>query len=221
MKIISSKIITGKVANLCIQANTILRKDILFLLEKSFKIEKNKRAKDILSNVIENAEIAKNESLPICQDTGLPIVFIELGSQIKIEGDLNRAINRGVELGYRKGNFRKSIIIDPLCRTKPVYSPAIIHTDIIEGDKIKIAVLPKGFGAENKNQLKMFRPTATLSEIENFILKTIKNDKSTKYRSDGFRWFNDGFRRRHRNCTNAYCWVAYSGKYQLSCFKKC
>lgn len=174
MKIISAEKIKDIVSDLCIEANLILRKDILTALKQAYRRETNRRAKEILNAVIRNAAIAKKERLAICQDTGLPCVFIELGEDLKIEGDFKKAINKGVESGYKRAYLRNSIVQDPLSRAKPGYCPAIIHTDIVKGDKLKITVLPKGFGCENKTQLKMFKPTATLAEIKKFILDAVK-----------------------------------------------
>jgi fumarate hydratase subunit alpha len=175
MKIIQTNKITGVVAKLCIQANQILRKDVFLSLKVAYKKETNKRAGDILEAIIKNADIAKKEKLAICQDTGLPCVFVELGQDVKINGDLKSAINKGVELGYKKGFLRDSIIKDPLLRGKPRYQPAVIHIDIVKGNKLKITVLPKGFGCENKTQLKMLKPTAGIEEIKNFIIEVVKS----------------------------------------------
>jgi fumarate hydratase subunit alpha len=118
--------------------------------------------------------MARREKLAICQDTGFPCVFVELGQDVKICGDLKKAINQGVALGYREGFLRNSIVTDALARKKPGYQPALIHIDTVKGDGLKLTVLPKGFGCENKTQLKMFKPTASLNEIKKFILEAIK-----------------------------------------------
>ena len=175
MKIIPTNKITRAIADLCIQANQILRKDVFLALKVAYKKETNKRAKDILEAIIKNADIAKKEGLAICQDTGLPCVFVELGQDVKINGDLKSAINKGVELGYKKGSLRNSIVKNPLLRGKPGYQPAAIHFDIVKGNKLKVTVLPKGFGCENKSQLKMFLPTAKLDEIKKFIVDAVKS----------------------------------------------
>jgi fumarate hydratase subunit alpha len=152
-----------------------LRLDILLKLKDARGKEKNKYAKDLLEAIIKNAQIAKAQKLAICQDTGMPVVFVDLGQDVTISGDLKQAINRGVELGYKKGFLRSSIIKNPLLRGKPGYQPAIIHIDIAKGNKLKLTVLPKGFGCENKAQLKMFKPTAELSEIKNFIIAVVRD----------------------------------------------
>jgi fumarate hydratase subunit alpha len=118
--------------------------------------------------------IARVERLAICQDTGLPLVFIEIGQNIRITGDLKKAVNRGVDIGYKKACLRQSVIKDPLARGSSSHSPALIHIDVVPGNRFKITVLPKGFGCENKSQLKMFHPTTSLEEIKKFIIDAVK-----------------------------------------------
>lgn len=175
MRIIAAKKMQDAVADLCIQANLYLRRDVLSELKRAYKREKNKRAKDILRAIIENARIAKNEKLAICQDTGMPVVFLEIGQEVGIKGDLKAAVDKGIMEGYRKASLRNSIIKNPLSRKTPGYSPAVIHTEIAKGNKVKIAVLPKGFGCENKSQLKMFKPTARIEEIKKFIIDSVRS----------------------------------------------
>jgi fumarate hydratase subunit alpha len=175
MKVISANKIKDIVSELCIRANLVLRKDVLSGLKAAYSRETKRRAKDILRAIINNAYIARKEKLAICQDTGLPVVFLEIGQEVKITGDLRRAINKGVEEGYRRGYLRNSIISNPLFRGRPGYSPAVIHTEIVRGNRLKITVLPKGFGCENKTQLKMFNPTAKISEIEKFIVDLVES----------------------------------------------
>jgi len=174
MRTITAVQIRNVVSDLCIRANLILRPDVLQALKYAYAKETNVKAKDVLNAIIKNASIAKKEKLAICQDTGLPTVFLEIGQDVKIAGDLKSAINKAVEAGYKKAYLRNSIIQDPLLRGKSGYAPVIIHTDIVKGNKIKISVLPKGFGCENKTQLKMFKPTAELSDIKRFIIETVK-----------------------------------------------
>ncbi len=174
MKTIYAQTITETVRNLCLAANLRLRQDVLLSLKQAYAKETNKKAANILKAILENARIAQKEKLAICQDTGLPCVFIELGHDVRIEGNLNLAIKKGIKSGYKKGYLRNSIISNPLKREKPSYSPGIIHTDIVRGDKIKITVLPKGFGCENKTRLKMFNPTVKIEEIKKFILESVK-----------------------------------------------
>jgi len=175
MRVITSTKIKNTVSDLCIKANLSLRKDVLAKLGRALLLETNKRAKQILKAVYDNALIARKENLAICQDTGMACVFVELGQDVLVSGDLKQAINKGVESGYKKGYLRNSIIKDPLLRGKPGYQPAIIHIDIVKGNKLKITVLPKGFGSENKTQLKMFNPTANIKDIKKFIIGAIKS----------------------------------------------
>lgn len=175
MRILDAKKISETVANLCLKANCSLRKDVLSKIKSAYKNETDKKAKLALAAIIKNAEVARREKLAICQDTGLPIVFVEIGQDVKIKGDLKKAINRGVVKGYKKGNFRESIVCSPLIRNGSSYSGAVIHTDIVKGKRIKITVMPKGFGCENKSILKMFLPTAGIDEIKEFIVEVVKS----------------------------------------------
>ncbi|MEW6170730.1 MAG: fumarate hydratase [Candidatus Omnitrophota bacterium] len=176
MKIISSKKIIDTISELCVEANTLLKKDILNILKDAYKKEKNLRSKNILKAIIDNANFAKKEKLAICQDTGMPVVFLQIGQDIKIDGDLKKAINKGIELGYKKGSLRNSIINDPILRKPPSkYTPCVIHFDVVKGNNLKITVLPKGFGCENKTQMEMFNPTTDIREIKKFIIDVIKN----------------------------------------------
>jgi fumarate hydratase subunit alpha len=175
MRMISAEKIKRIVSDLCIEANLSLRKDVLSALKSAHLKETNKRAKEILQAIIKNALIARREKLAICQDTGLPCVFVELGQDVRIAGDLKSAINKGVESGYKKGFLRNSIIKDPLARSKAGFQPAVIHIDLVKGSRVKLTVLPKGFGCENKTQLKMFNPTASLDEIKKFIVEAVKS----------------------------------------------
>jgi len=167
--------ITKAVAELSRRANFFLRQDVLAALRKAYAVEKNKRAKKILKAILDNAAYAKKENLAICQDTGLALVFAEVGQEAMISGDFIAAINKGVEDGYRRYCLRNSIVKDPLSRGKSGFSPCIIHADIVRGNRIKLTLLPKGFGCENKSQLKMFKPTASMQEIKEFIIGAVKN----------------------------------------------
>ena len=175
MRKISAIKIKEAITELAGRANFFLRKDVLIALRKAYVLEKNKRAKRILKAVLDNAVIAEKEKLAICQDTGMGIVFAQVGQKVIIAGDLKAAINKGLADGYKKYSLRNSIVRDPLSRGKPGFSPCVIHTDIVKGDKIKLALLPKGFGCENKSQLKMFKPTAGIEEIKKFILEAVKS----------------------------------------------
>jgi fumarate hydratase subunit alpha len=167
--------ITQAIVELVKRANFSLRKDVLFALRKAYGFEKNRRAKTILKAILDNAAYAQKENLAICQDTGMPVVFVQLGQDLKISGNLKAAINSGIESGYKKYSLRNSICKDPLLRGKSGFSPCIIHMDIVSGNKITLTLLPKGFGCENKSQLKMFKPTSSLEEIKSFIIDAVKS----------------------------------------------
>jgi fumarate hydratase subunit alpha len=167
--------ITQAVMELVRRANFSLRSDVLLVLRQAYGKEKNRRAKTILKAILDNADYARKESLAICQDTGMPVVFVQIGQDLRISGNLKTAINQGIKAGYKKYSLRNSIVLDPLFRGKPEFSPCILHIDMVAGDKIKLILLPKGFGCENKSQLKMFKPTCSRKEIEEFIVNAVKS----------------------------------------------
>jgi len=175
MRKIEARKITQAVTELVRQASFFLRSDVLSALRKSYAAEKNRRAKTMLRAILDNAAYARKQKLAICQDTGLPVVFIQLGQDVAVSGDLKAAINKGIEQGYKKYYLRDSIVRDPLNRERPGFSSCVMHTDIVKGNKIKLTLLPKGFGCENKSQLKMFKPTAGIEEIKDFIIKVVKD----------------------------------------------
>ena len=175
MRVISAGRIQEVVSGLCLRANHVLRPDVLAGLKSACAAEKNERARNILGAVIKNASLAKSKKLAICQDTGFPAVFLEVGQDVRIKGGLKNAVIKGVEAGYKKGDLRKSVIRDPLARGSSSYRAAIIHTEIVQGSRLKITVMPKGFGCENKSQLKMFLPTAGSGEIKKFIVDAVRS----------------------------------------------
>lgn len=164
------------VRRLCIDANYYLSDDIKQKLEEAYKEEDWSIAKDILEKILENAGIAKNQNMPMCQDTGMTCVFVDLGQDVHVVGGmLEDAINEGVRQGYADGYLRKSVVKDPLDRVNTGdNTPAVVHYDIVPGDKIKITVSPKGFGSENMSKLKMLRPADGVEGVKNFILQTVK-----------------------------------------------
>ncbi|MBU0549700.1 MAG: fumarate hydratase, partial [Candidatus Omnitrophica bacterium] len=174
MKKINSAVIRKTIAYLCIEANIQLRRDVISALKEAYKKESKRAAKDALMAIIKNADIAGKKDLAICQDTGMPYIFAEIGYKLRIIGNLKQAINQGVKAGYKKGFLRSSIIKNPLSRIKPGYVPAIIHLDFIKGSNLKLTVLAKGFGCENKSQIKMFNPTDKIEEIKKFIVQAVK-----------------------------------------------
>lgn len=176
MRELSVKKISETIKNLCIEANINLPDDVLEALNKALKNEVSPLGREILRQIIKNAAIAKEKKIPLCQDTGLAVVFIELGQDVRLtDGLLEEAVNEGVSLGYHKGFLRKSVVADPLLRENTGdNTPAIIHTEIVPGEKIKIQLICKGGGAENRSAIRLFKPTATKEEIEQFVLATIE-----------------------------------------------
>ncbi|MDD3088281.1 MAG: fumarate hydratase [Candidatus Omnitrophica bacterium] len=174
MRVIDSEKIKRTVAQLCFRSNCFLRPDVLAKIKLAYKNEKDKKPRQALGQIIENAKIARCEKMALCQDTGLPIVFIEAGQSVVIKGDLKRAVLQGVVKGYKEDCFRESIVSDPLVRGRSSYAGAVIHTDIVRGDKVKITVMPKGFGCENKSFLRMFLPTTKVQEIKEFVVDSVK-----------------------------------------------
>ncbi|WP_432663885.1 fumarate hydratase [Wukongibacter baidiensis] len=168
--------ITEMVKKLCIDANYYLPEDVKKRLIKSKEEEQFPVAKNIIDILIENSDIADEENRPMCQDTGMVVVFVEIGQDIHVVGGgLEDAINEGVRQGYRDGSLRKSVVSDPLERVNTKdNTPAIIHYQIVKDDTLKITVAPKGFGSENMSQLKMLKPADGLQGVKDFVLKVVK-----------------------------------------------
>ena len=175
MREIRATEITQLVEKLCIEACYVLSDDIYCGLEKRSAVEKSPLGKQIIDTIVQNADIARNERCPICQDTGMTVVFVEMGQDVHVtEGFIEDAINQGVRQGYTKGYLRKSVVKDPIDRVNTNdNTPAIIHYEIVEGDCFRIVVSPKGFGSENKSGLKMLTPSAGIPGIKKFIIDTV------------------------------------------------
>lgn len=175
MKVINEQLIIDTVARLCMEANYNLSDDIQnAIINACEKEEKNSNAKEILSKLIENAHVAKDEEMAICQDTGMAIVFVEIGQNVYVEGGLTNAINKGVAKGYSDGFLRKSIVRHPLDRINTGdNTPAVIHYNIVEGDTLKITVAPKGFGSENMSGIKMLKPSDGYEGVINYVVDTV------------------------------------------------
>lgn len=176
MRIINSSTITDVVKNMCIQANCHISQDIKNGLVEALKTEKSDISKGVLENLLKNAELAHKKEVPICQDTGMAVFFVEIGNEVFIEGDtLTDAINKGVSIGYTDGFLRKSVVRDPLDRINTQdNTPAVIYYDFVKGDKIKITFAPKGFGSENKGGLKMLNPSDGVDGIIDFVTETVR-----------------------------------------------
>ena len=176
MREIHSDLIRDTVEKLCIEANYRLPKDVRCAIEKCRDCEDCQAARGILDDIIKNYEIADREDMPICQDTGMACVFLEIGQDVHIVGDaLYDAVNEGVRRGYDKGYLRKSVVADPVRRGNTGdNTPAMIYTEIVSGESIKITVGPKGFGSENMSAIRMFKPSAGIEGIKDFIIETVE-----------------------------------------------
>lgn len=176
MREICTEQITKTIERLCVEVNEHLPLDVRTAIQKFRKEEDWEIAGGILDKIIENFEIADREGVPICQDTGMACVFLEIGQDVHIVGgDLSEAIHEGVRRGYEKGYLRKSVVKDPIRRenTKD-NTPAMIYTEIVPGEQIRITVAPKGFGSENMSAVRMLKPSAGLEGVKQFILETVE-----------------------------------------------
>ena len=176
MREISAQKITETVKKLCIEANCFLPSDMKCRIEDSCKNESWPQAKEILEHIIENYQIAEEGTRPICQDTGLACVFVTVGQDVHVTGNLTEAVNEGVRQGYTEGYLRKSVVRDPIDRVNTGdNTPAMIYYDIVPGDKLEITVAPKGAGSENMSQIKMLKPSDGLQGVKDFILKVVED----------------------------------------------
>ena len=178
MRIIEAQIVCDEVAKLCISACKESVRDLQKALDKAYESESSELGRHILCELIKNSQIAREKQIPICQDTGLCVVFVEIGQDVHIQGGLlSEAINSGVAKGYLEGYLRKSIVSDPLFERKNTQdnTPAVIHYEIVEGDSLKITVAPKGFGSENKSMLSMLTPAQGVKGVKDFFMQALKN----------------------------------------------
>ncbi|MDR7867566.1 MAG: fumarate hydratase [Sporomusaceae bacterium] len=176
MRTVEAGQITAAVAKLAVDANYYLAEDIFSALENGQKTEESPLGREIFGQLVTNACIARDQAMPICQDTGMAVVFMELGQNVRIVGgDLEAAVNAGVAKGYTEGYLRKSVVDDPVFVRKNTgdNTPAILHIAIVPGDKVKITLAPKGFGSENMSALKMFPPSAGVAGIKKFAVDTV------------------------------------------------
>ena len=177
MRTIHTDKIIRSIRDMCIEANLTLSEDMKCRLKNAKETEKTPLGKQILSQLNENMKIAQEEQIPICQDTGMAVVFLNIGQDLHIEGmDLHDAVNEGVRQGYREGYLRKSVVKDPLIRenTKD-NTPAIVHIDIVSGDKLEILVAPKGFGSENMSRVFMLKPADGAEGVRKSVLEAVKD----------------------------------------------
>jgi len=174
---LEASVITETVAQMCQEANIYLGDDVVNALKSSLDTEESPVGKEVLKQLIENIDIAKNEQIPICQDTGFAIFFIEWGQEVHLNGgSLEEAINAGVKKGYTEGYLRKSIATDPLYERKNTgdNTPAVIYTDLVPGDQVKITFAPKGGGSENMSTVKMLKPSDGEAGVVDFVVNHCK-----------------------------------------------
>ncbi|MBE3585085.1 MAG: fumarate hydratase [Thermoanaerobacter sp.] len=176
MRLIDAATITATVAELCQKANYELGEDVLRAFNEALDQEISLTGKDVLQQLLENARIAREEQVPMCQDTGFAVVFLEIGQEVMITGgNLYEAVNEGVRRGYRDGYLRKSIVDHPLRRKNTGdNTPAVIHTRIVPGDKLRIVVAPKGGGSENMSGLRMLKPAEGVEGVKNFVIGQVR-----------------------------------------------
>ncbi|MGP1587255.1 MAG: fumarate hydratase [Treponemataceae bacterium] len=197
MRTISPQLIIDQVKRLCIESCSVLDNKILNALKLAYKNEAksdisydalcnrahknfkvgsdNILSAEILNQIIENDIIAKNQNIPMCQDTGIMVVFVEMGNEVFIDGDINEIINRGVAAGYKEGYLRKSVVKSPLNRINTNdNTPAVIHISIVKGDKLKLSLCPKGAGSENMSKVKMLNPSDGVQGVKEFVLDTVE-----------------------------------------------
>lgn len=178
MRYIKRDLIVETIEKLCIEANYYIEDDVLNAVKKSQQSEKSTIGQDVLNQIIENDMIAKNDSSPMCQDTGIVVIFFEMGTEVNIDYNIYEAINEGVRNAYDHGYLRKSVVKHPLNRinTKD-NTPAIIHTKLVSGDQVKFTVAPKGAGSENMSLVKMLTPAEGIEGVKKLIIDTIFNAK--------------------------------------------
>jgi fumarate hydratase subunit alpha len=175
MREFQAGLLTDTIARLCIEANCVLPCDVKHRIEDARKNEPWPTAQGILDKIIENYGIAETNTVPICQDTGVCCVFLKIGQDVHITGDIRAAVDEGVRRGYGEGYLRKSVVKDPLRRVNTGdNTPAMLYTEIVPGDKIEITVAPKGFGSENMSRLAMLKPSDGVEGVKQFILRTVE-----------------------------------------------
>jgi fumarate hydratase subunit alpha len=178
MRTLSVSLITQTIKTLFMEANVDIGSSMLSALQRHVKTEASPLGQSVLSQIIENDQVAKTKRMPICQDTGMSVVFVRLGQDVHlIDGDLNEAIHEGVRQAYRDGFLRKSVVSDPLFERRNTQdnTPAVIHVELVSGDRVELEVMPKGFGSENMSALKLFAPSVGIEGVKRFILQTIQN----------------------------------------------
>lgn len=179
MRIITSETIVRTVKNLCLRANKFLPSDIKLTLDTAYDYEISPNGKRAIGNIIDNYKVSQQTSLPICQDTGMVVVFAEIGQDVHIVGELfEDAINEGVRQAYQQGNLRMSVVNDPLNRVNSQdNTPAIVHIRLVPGNSITMTLIPQGAGSENASSLKMFHPSATREDIIRYVVSCVQENR--------------------------------------------
>ena len=176
MREIDTKLISQAVSEMCINSNCLIGSDIKQAFTAAEKNESSSLGRNVLQTLLENADIAEDKMIPICQDTGMVVVFIELGQEARlVGGNIEDAVNEGVAKGYTEGYLRASVVADPIRRVNTKNNtPAVIHYRLVPGDQVRIIVSPKGFGSENMSALKMLKPSQGLDGVKDFIIETVR-----------------------------------------------
>ena len=175
MREINAQQITEVIRKLCIRSNCHLPEDLKTRIDHCYSAEDWPQGREILAQIMENYRLAERETMPICQDTGMACVFLKIGQEVHINGDLWDAVNEGVRQGYRDGYLRKSVVADPLRRTNTGdNTPAVLNIQLVPGDRVEILVAPKGFGSENMSKIKMLRPSDGVAGVKEFVLQTVR-----------------------------------------------
>ena len=177
MKTVDLNEVTGRVADLCGKANCLLGEDVIAALEKARRAEQSPTGRKILDQILENARLARDKNAPLCQDTGFAVFFVELGTEVRLQGEgtLEEAINRGVARGYKENFLRKSIVRDPLNRVNTGdNTPAVVHLTQVPGDRLSLTFAPKGGGSENMSRLAMLKPADGLEGVKRFVIETVQ-----------------------------------------------
>ncbi|HHY15665.1 MAG TPA: fumarate hydratase [Firmicutes bacterium] len=175
MRVIKYQEIVEKIKELCLDANCNLPQDVLQALQSARKAEKSPLGQSVLDTILENADIARERCMALCQDTGMVVVFAELGQDVRIEGGLlTDAVDEGVRQAYEEGYFRKSVVSDPLERVNTKdNTPSIVHLSLVAGDKLRLIVAPKGFGSENMSALRMLKPAEGVQGVKDFVVEQV------------------------------------------------
>ena len=175
MRVIDAALVTKTVRDMCIEANCVLPEDVRRRLNECRVVEPYPVARDVLDRIIENYAVAEENRMPVCQDTGMACVFVELGQEVVVNGGLSDAIHEGVRRGYTEGYLRASVVADPLRRVNTGdNTPAMIYYDVVPGDRLTITVAPKGFGSENMSAVKMLKPSDGAEGVKKFVLDAVE-----------------------------------------------